>query len=197
MGNYSVYKHVSPSGKVYIGITGRKPEDRWANGKAYVFCLALNNAIKKYGWENFKNEVLFTGLSKSEAVEKEIELIKIYNATDSRFGYNIQNGGEGIGKHSEETKRKIGQANKGRSTWAKGKKFTKQHRENLRKSNLYKQTTARSVEQINKKGELVGVFHSIRDAERQTGINRRGISYVLNGTYQYAGGYHWKEVSNE
>lgn len=29
---YTVYKHTTPSGKVYIGITGQKPERRWQNG---------------------------------------------------------------------------------------------------------------------------------------------------------------------
>ena len=32
---YTVYKHISPSGKVYIGITKRKPEYRWNKGKGY------------------------------------------------------------------------------------------------------------------------------------------------------------------
>lgn len=28
---YCVYKHTSPNGKVYIGITKKKPNDRWEN----------------------------------------------------------------------------------------------------------------------------------------------------------------------
>jgi hypothetical protein len=36
------------------------------------------NAIKKYGWENIKHEVLFEGLTKQEADKKEIELITYY-----------------------------------------------------------------------------------------------------------------------
>ena len=32
MKSYTVYKHTSPSGKVYIGITCRKPEYRWNHG---------------------------------------------------------------------------------------------------------------------------------------------------------------------
>lgn len=35
MKSYTVYKHTSPSGKVYIGITCRKPEYRWNHGKGY------------------------------------------------------------------------------------------------------------------------------------------------------------------
>ena len=35
MNNYCVYKHTSPSGKVYVGITKLKPKYRWNNGKGY------------------------------------------------------------------------------------------------------------------------------------------------------------------
>lgn len=31
--NYSVYIHIFPNSKVYIGITKRQPKDRWQNGK--------------------------------------------------------------------------------------------------------------------------------------------------------------------
>lgn len=29
---WSLYRHITPSGKVYIGITSQKPEYRWNNG---------------------------------------------------------------------------------------------------------------------------------------------------------------------
>lgn len=35
MNSYTVYKHTSPSGKVYIGITKKKPEYRWNHGRGY------------------------------------------------------------------------------------------------------------------------------------------------------------------
>jgi len=31
--NYCVYKHTSPNGKMYIGMTGQNPEKRWGKGK--------------------------------------------------------------------------------------------------------------------------------------------------------------------
>lgn len=31
MGNFIVYKHTSPSGKCYVGITSQAPECRWGN----------------------------------------------------------------------------------------------------------------------------------------------------------------------
>ena len=91
---YIVYKHTSPSGKVYIGITSLRPEERWGGGAGYVKNKHFNRAIKKYGWENIKHEILFDGLSKEDAFKTEIELIKEYRSSEREFGYNLGTGGE-------------------------------------------------------------------------------------------------------
>lgn len=90
---WSVYKHTSPSDRVYIGITGRKPEVRWANGNGYIGNDYFFKAIQKYGWDNFKHEILFENLTKEEAESKEIDLIAQYNSTNRACGYNISSGG--------------------------------------------------------------------------------------------------------
>ena len=111
---YSVYKHTAPSGKVYIGITSQNPpEKRWNNGRGYWRNEHFSNAIKKYGWDNFKHEILFENLNKKQAEQKEIELIAYYHSTNREFGYNFSNGGNCIGTMLEETKQKISNANKG------------------------------------------------------------------------------------
>lgn len=95
MGNsrlYYVYKHTTPCGKVYIGITGRNPSIRWANGKGYNRAY-FKNAIEKYGWDNIKHEILFDSLTKEEAEQKEIELIAEYKSNQREYGYNISVGG--------------------------------------------------------------------------------------------------------
>ena len=70
---YCVYMHTCPKGRVYIGITRNNPLKRWQNGTGYRTNEYFTRAIKKYGWENFKHEILFTGLSEKEAQEKEIQ----------------------------------------------------------------------------------------------------------------------------
>lgn len=106
---YVVYKHTSPSGKVYIGITGRSPEARWKDGRGYVRHTRFGAAIKKYGWENFTHEILAENLSADEAKEMEVEFIKLYNSADRRFGYNATRGGDGcVGCNpSDEARRKM------------------------------------------------------------------------------------------
>lgn len=42
-----VYKHVSPIGKVYVGITSNKPEKRWNNGRNYKDNTYFKHAINK------------------------------------------------------------------------------------------------------------------------------------------------------
>ena len=113
MGNWTVYKHTNKiNGKSYIGITSRKPEDRWGtNGYKYQSqkskYLCFSKAIQKYGWDNFTHEILFTGLTKEDACKKEKELISFYNSK-APFGYNLTDGGEGTSGYevSEEFKQR-------------------------------------------------------------------------------------------
>lgn len=65
------------------------------------------------GWENIKHEILFTGLSKQDAIQKEIQMIKQYKSNDKRFGYNATFGGESY-ELTDEIRHKISESNKGR-----------------------------------------------------------------------------------
>ena len=111
---WCVYMHTSPSNKVYIGITCNT-KHRWRNnGEGYKGGSRIYYAIKKYGWDNFKHEILFENLSREEACNKEVELIKEYNSTDTKFGYNLCAGGN-LGPTHEETRRKLSLALMGHS----------------------------------------------------------------------------------
>lgn len=112
--NYIVYMHISPSNKRYIGITNRKPNERWRNGNGYKHNKHFTNAINKYGWDNFEHIIIAKRLDKETACWLEIELIKIWDATNPNKGYNISLGGGGTYKRSEETKRKLSEQRKGK-----------------------------------------------------------------------------------
>lgn len=115
MNVYSVYKHTLPkeiSGKdndmVYIGITGSEPKKRWRkNGEGYKNNPYFWRSIQKYSWNNFTHDILYSGLTKEEAEQNEIELIALYKSDNREFGYNIEHGGNSRGKHSEESKQKM------------------------------------------------------------------------------------------
>lgn len=122
--NYNLYVHISPSKKIYIGITKQKAENRWSNGYGYNRHPYFYNAIKKYGWDNIKHVVLFTDLTKNEAQEKEKKLIALHDATNPKYGYNMSTGGECGASGlvcSEETKRKLSKINKGKKLSEKTK----------------------------------------------------------------------------
>lgn len=132
---YIVYKHTSPSNKVYIGITCTTPEQRWRCGEGYVNNEYFYRAIKKYGWENIEHCILATGLTEEEAKAEERRLIALYNAQDERYGYNLTGGGDGCWHPSEITKRKMSEAHKGEKHHMYGKRgensphFGKHHTE--------------------------------------------------------------------
>lgn len=112
MGPYIVYKHTSPSNKVYIGITKQKACNRWRSGWGYIHNMFFSTAINKYGWSNFKHEILYENLSKEEAIQLEIQLIAEYNSTNHKYGYNITKGGDLRGPVSELTRKRLSDSHK-------------------------------------------------------------------------------------
>lgn len=91
---YKVYKHTTPSGKCYIGITKQTLTKRWKNGQGYEGCTAFYRAVKKYGWCNIKHEILAEGLTEEEACSAEQKYIKAFQSSDPVHGYNLTHGGE-------------------------------------------------------------------------------------------------------
>ena len=141
---YFVYKHTTPSGKVYIGITRQDPAARWKKWKNYKDNQHFTQAINKYGWNNIQHEIIASGLTKEEACIKEKEYIRAYNSTDREKGYNILIGGDVTpdrtgSKASDETRQKMSKARKGKchseehckniSDALRGRKLSDRHRE--------------------------------------------------------------------
>ena len=102
------------SKKVYIGETKEKnPFDRWRRHinkfTKNSGCPALRDAVKKYGLQNFKFEILFFCFD-DDRFKFEIQTIEKYNSLVPN-GYNISKGGYGGGfinkKHTPETIKKI------------------------------------------------------------------------------------------
>lgn len=72
---WCVYKHTSPSGGIYIGITKQNPIVRWNNGFGYKRNPHFYNAIQKYGWNNFQHEIIFSNLTQEEAEKCYLRLL--------------------------------------------------------------------------------------------------------------------------
>lgn len=112
--NYTVYKHIAPNGKIYIGQTGQKnPKRRWQRGEGYKPNAHFYSAIQKYGWDNIEHEIVATGLTKKEADWLEKYLIAFYETTDRTKGYNNTKGGDGSFEMTDDVKRRMSEAKLG------------------------------------------------------------------------------------
>lgn len=91
---YTVYMHICPNNKKYIGLTMQSVERRWANGYGYRHQKHFYSAILKYGWDNIEHIIVAENLTKEEAGRLEQELIAIHKTCDRKYGYNKSLGGE-------------------------------------------------------------------------------------------------------
>ena len=195
---YKVYMHTNLiNNKKYIGITKQNLNARFKNGKGYVECDRFWNAIQKYGWSNFKHEILLCNLTKEQAEMFEIGLIKYYKSNNDNFGYNISAGGGIIsddrygyknpmyGKNqSSETRKRISDAQKGRKNHMYGKHISEEVKNKIRKS-----------QNLNKKViciETGEIFDSIRCAGKKLELHHQTIGEVCRGKHKTTGGLHFK-----
>ncbi len=133
--SYSVYVHVFPDGKLYIGATRQEPKKRWKGGGGYRNQKMMYEAILKYGWDNIKHIVLISNLKEDMAMEIERALIEKYNTQDSQYGYNTKDGGQHFGEHSEQFLIDLKERMSG-NTYCVGRKLSESHIEALRQSNI-------------------------------------------------------------
>lgn len=162
---YSVYMHVFPNNKVYIGITSKEPEKRWLkDGYGYKNQIVVNRAIKRYGWENIDHIVIARNVNLESAKNIEIDLIELYDSTNRKNGYNISPGGGMISKESREkiSRSRMGQhpseeARKKMSASRKGKPKSEEHKRKIGESNTGRRLSEETKEKIRQKA--IGRHH--------------------------------------
>lgn len=113
---WTLYLHNNPfNNKKYIGITCQDPKNRWNNGLGYKNNQTFFKDIEKYGWNNFEHIIFKENIPEEKIGKLEEYYINLYNSTNPKYGYNKAKGGLNPGRlgipHSEETKKKIGEAN--------------------------------------------------------------------------------------
>lgn len=166
---YCVYKHTNTvNGKVYIGITSKRPEARWESGNGYRHNAYFNNAIEKHGWDVFSHEILYNGLTEEDALNIERKLIFEYDSTNREYGYNIELGGRKRGAFSEETLEKMRQRMLGENNHNYGKHLSKETRRKLSECNA------------GEKHPKWGTHHS-EETRKKIGDTNRGEKHYLYG----------------
>lgn len=135
--------------KCYIGQhRGLNFEKRWKeHTHKNSGCVAFKNAILKYGFHNFKKEVVaFCTGNQDDLNTLEIEMIIKYNSLAPN-GYNLRTGGAG-GKISEETRVKMRESQLGKHLGEKNNFYGKTHN----KESLIKMSNAKIGKAAHNKG---------------------------------------------
>ena len=203
MKTFCVYIHKNKiNNKIYVGQTCQVPQYRWGtSGQNYSNSPHFYSAIKKYGWNNFEHIIIKKDLTQQEANDLEISLIKKYNSTNPKYGYNSCKGGNSripneITRQrqslsaqnrpivSDKTKMKLSKIGKGR----KRSLETRQKLSKAAKEREAKRTSpTRKVRCLNT-GE---VFPTLRAAADWCGlIGASGISLVCQKRKQKTAGVH-------
>lgn len=165
MEKFKLYIHISPSWKCYVGITSLEIKDRWGkNGNGYK-SQYFGRAIKKYGWNNFLHIIVADELSKSEACEMEKLFVQCLKSNNPNYGYNISVGGDCVNlgmHHTDNVKKRIAD------------RFSIQ------------------VDQYGKNGEFIKRWESMRNVERELGIDASAIAKCCKGVYGTSKGFVWR-----
>lgn len=205
------------NGKKYIGQAKGNPQKRWSKG--YKGCTVFNNAIQKYGWDNFEHIILADDLTIDEANYYEIQFIKMFKTTNRKYGYNLQFGGNN-GKQSLETREKIRRSNIGKhknfgkDNYFYGKTHTPETIAIIREKNIGRvqseeekakrrkslegkqagilHSNIKPVLQFNKNGSIIKEWQYINQVRDILGIDPSTIVRCCKGKQKTAGGYIWK-----
>ena len=158
------------NGKIYIG-QEKKYKDKYLGSGIHI-----KRAVKKYGKENFKKEIIEYCISIEELNEKEKYWINLLNSKEPN-GYNIIDGGIGGPnfrghKHSDESKKKMSISRKGQ----KRSEAFKRHLSEIRKGITRSQETKDKLSKAFKGKTFVDKFgkEKAEDIIRRTAIKNTG-----------------------
>lgn len=186
-----IYKITNQAnGKVYVGLTTQGIDRRWSEHKSR-FKLGKRDhklylAMKKWGIEKFKLEVIHEVDDPSELSELEREYIRKYDSLNR--GYNMTDGGETV---SDETKEKLRKIMTGRKiTWTHKVVATR------RASGVWAHGEQRGPDNPNSKHYLVKhpdgkeeVIHGLRAFCRVHSLDHKTLLDVLKGKQAHHKGY--------
>lgn len=117
--------------KIYVGQNKKNNPNYYRSGKL------IKRAVKKYGKDNFKKEILCECNSLSELNEKEIFWISELNSMNNEIGYNLEAGGSDRFLNKKRTKGDYTFTEEHKKNISKGMKGlpkNKKHKENISKN---------------------------------------------------------------
>lgn len=203
------------NGKIYIGqhITDRLNDGYKGSG------IVIEQAFKKYGKHNFKMDILefYEGDSKEEFNNLERSYIEKFDSINPEIGYNrtLCCGGGFLGeevykkrvyRHSEEAKRKISIANKGKVVLkesiekmrkTKLGKINNNHKKKTieeRKKRVISRKRERPILQYDLDGNFIREWGSVCEAGKFYGLcyGASGIRTACDNPNRTCKGFKWK-----
>ena len=203
-----IYKWTNKiNGKSYIGQT-KYPEKRINEHINSKDNKLFHKALRKYGVNNFTYIVLEDNLDENQLNEREMYWIQYYNTFYN--GYNLTIGGNATRgyKFTDEQKRNLSKAHKGKPTWNKGKisesKIGNHYKQGYKCSDEQKKKMSEShlgqipwnktsIFMLDKKtNKVLKQFESLKDAcQYLNKDSHSNISQCLNGKIKTAYGYKW------
>jgi hypothetical protein len=182
-------------------MTKQKTDQRWRNGKGYRRCTHFWSAIQKYGWDNFKHEIIASGLTYEKACELERMLITGFKTNNNQNGYNLENGGDAVKALSLKTRAKMSESAK--SSWTeerrynasvtqRGKPKSQEARKNMSTSKkeflaTHRHPSSKAVICLDSGTR----FESAKAAAEWAGVGLSALTRCCRGEGKKSGGYRW------
>ena len=161
---YTIYKTTNTvNNKIYIG----KHQTEDINDDYLGSGVALEKAIKKYGKQFFKKEILFVFDNENDMNQKEKELVT-ESFIASNKNYNRGVGGEGGShfkgkRHSQETRKKLSEMAKGRQISDSARqKISEANRKRVLSEETKKKLSEKAKLRFSKKEEKLKLSESIK-----------------------------------
>lgn len=161
-------------GQTTLSLKTRKRQHFRAINDKYYF----HNALKKYGQENFKWEIIEEA-ENYKLNEKEIYYIKKYNTFYN--GYNSTSGGNSNFKVSDETRRKISESKKGRKLSNKHKKAIGKGVKGNKHSQKSKDKMSKAKEGIKRSNETKRKISRAHKGKKLSEETKRKIGNAMKG----------------
>ena len=225
--NKGIYKITNIiNNKVYIG-QSTNLKDRIKQHKSMIKNYNENNnylrkATKKYGYKNFKIEII-KFCDEKELVYYEIYYIDLYKSSDRKFGYNIELGGninkhlskEQIDKmkknkkgklkgkdnpffgkkHTEKTKKIISEKQKG-NKYCLGRVLSDETKSKIGLANRYNRN--KNINQYDLNNNFIKGYFSVGEAKRKLNVKSGSlIAQCARGERKTAYGYKWRYVDEK